>query len=157
MPKQRKPLSQTWRSFLDNHVKDLVSIDFFVVPTATFRILFVLIVLAHDRRRIVHFNVTEHPTARWTGEQIIHAFPDDAGPRYLLRDRDSIYGEEFKERIQAIGIEQIITSPRSSWQNPYCERLIGTFVVLNKRSVLWRSLLCGVRPDNTVTGALSRP
>jgi putative transposase len=90
MPKQRKPPSQTWRTFLDNHVKDLISIDFFVVPTATFRILFVLIVLAHDRRRIIHFNVTEHPTARWTGEQIIQAFPDDCSPLYLLRDRDGI-------------------------------------------------------------------
>ena len=124
MPKKRKPPSQTWRTFLDNHVNDLVSIDFFVVPTATFRILFVLIVLAHDRRRIVHFNVTEHPTARWTGEQIIQAFPDDSGPRYLLRDRDSIYGEEFKERIQAIGIEQIMAAPRSPWHNPFCECLI---------------------------------
>jgi len=126
MPKNRKPPSQTWRTFLDNHVKDLVSIDFFVVPTATFRILFVLIILAHDRRRIVHFNVTEHPTARWTGEQIIQAFPDESGPRYLLRDRDSIYGEEFRERIEAIGIEEVITAPRSPWQNPFCERLIGS-------------------------------
>ncbi len=126
MPKQRKPPSQTWRTFLDNHVKDLVSIDFFVVPTATFRILFVLVVLAHDRRRIVHFNVTEHPTARWTGEQMIQAFPDGTEPKYLLRDRDSIYGEEFRERIQAMGIEEIMAAPRSPWQNPFCERLIGS-------------------------------
>ena len=91
-----------------------------------FRILFVLIVLAHDRRRIVHFNVTEHPTARWTGEQIIQAFPDDSVPRYLLRDRDSIYGKEFRERIGAIGIEEVITTHGSPWQNPFCERLIGS-------------------------------
>jgi putative transposase len=126
MPKQRKPPSQTWHTFLDNHVKDLVSIDFFVVPTATFRILFVLVVLAHDRRRVVHFNVTEHPTVRWTGEQMVQAFPDGTEPKYLLRDRDNIYGEEFRERIQAIGIEEIMTAPRSPWQNPFCERLIGS-------------------------------
>jgi putative transposase len=126
MPKNRNRPSQTWRTFLDNHVKDLVSIDFFVVPTATFRVLFVLVVLAHDRRRVVHFNVTEYPTARWTGEQIIQAFPGGSEPRYLLRDRDRIYGEECKERIQAIGIEEIMTAPRSPWQNPFCERLIGS-------------------------------
>ncbi|MFN2196909.1 MAG: integrase core domain-containing protein [Anaerolineales bacterium] len=126
MPRKRKPPSQTWRTFLDNHVKDLVSIDFFVVPTATFRVLFVLVILAHDRRRVMHYNVTEHPTAYWTGEQIIQAFPGGSEPRYLLRDRDSIYGQEFRERIRAIGIEEILTAPRSPWQNPFCERLIGS-------------------------------
>jgi len=126
MPKKRVPPSQTWRTFLDNHVKDLVSIDFFVVPPSTFRVLFVLVVLAHDRRRVVHFNVTEHPTARWTGDQIIQAFPGGSEPRYLLRDRDSIYGIEFRERIRATGIEEIRTALRSPWQNPFCERLIGS-------------------------------
>ena len=113
MPKKGKPPSQTWRTFLDNHVKNLVSIDFFVVPTATFRVLFVLVVLAHDRRRVIHFNVTDHPTARRTGDQIIQAFPDGSEPRYLLRDRDGIYGGEFQERIQAIGIQEVKTAPRS--------------------------------------------
>jgi putative transposase len=126
MPKKRKPPSQTWRTFLDNHVKDLVSIDFLVVPTATFRILFVLLVLAHHRRRVLHFNVTEHPTALWTGEQLIQAFPGGTEPRYLVRDRDAIYGEEVRERVQAIGIEEVITAPRSPWQNPFAERLIGS-------------------------------
>jgi len=126
MPKKGKPPSQTWRAFLDNHLKNMVSIDFFVVPTATFRVLFALVVLCHDRRRVVYFNVTEHPTARWTGEQIIQAFPDGSEPRYLLRDRDRIYGEEFKERIQLIGIKEILTAPHSPWQNPFCERLIGS-------------------------------
>jgi transposase InsO family protein len=114
-----------------------------VVPTATFRILFVLVVLAHDRRRVVHFNVTEHPTARWTGEQMIQAFPDGTEPKYLLRDRDSIYGEEFRERIQAIGIEEIMTAPRSPWQNPFCERLIGSVRrdCLNHVIILGESLL----------------
>jgi len=126
MPKRKKPPSQTWRTFLDNHLKDLVSIDFLVVPTATFRVLFVLIVLAHHRRRVVHFNVTEHPTALWTAEQMIQAFPDGTAPRFLVRDRDRIYGEEFRERVKAIGIEEILTAPRSPWQSPFVERMIGT-------------------------------
>jgi hypothetical protein len=73
-------------------VQDLVALDFFVVPTVTFRVLFVLVILAHDRRRIVHFNITEHPTAQWTAQQVVEAFPWDETPRYLLRDRDHIYG-----------------------------------------------------------------
>lgn len=124
MPRRKNPPSQTWRTFLENHVKDLVSIDFFVVPTATFRILFVMVVLAHDRRRVVQINVTEHPTARWTGEQIIQSFPNGSEPKYILRDRDSVYGEEFRERIRSIGSQEVETAPRSPWQNPYCERLI---------------------------------
>ena len=90
MPRRRKPPSQTWRAFLDNHVKELVTIDFFAVPTATFRVLFVLLVLAHDRRRVVHFNVSEHPYAEWTALQIVQAFPLDTAPRYMLRDRDGV-------------------------------------------------------------------
>ena len=93
MPKRRPEPSQTWRTFLANHVRDLVSIDFFTVPTARLRVLFVLVVLAHHRRRVVHFNVTEHPTAAWTAQQIVEAFPDDSAPAYLLRDRDPVYGE----------------------------------------------------------------
>ena len=126
MPKRRKPPSQTWCAFLDNHLTDLVSIDFLVVPTATFRVLFVLIVLAHHRRRVVHFNVTGHPTALWTAEQIIQAFPDGTEPRYLLRDRDGVYGKDFRERVKAMAIEEVITAPRSPWQNPFAERLLGT-------------------------------
>jgi putative transposase len=126
MPRSTKPPSQTWRTFLDNHLLELVSIDFLVVPTATFRILFVLIVLAHNRRRVVHFNVTEHPTAAWTGEQLIQAFPDGTEPQYLLRDRDRIYGEVFRERVRVMGIEEVLTAPRSPWQNPFAERLNGT-------------------------------
>jgi putative transposase len=126
MPKSKTLPSQTWRTFLDNHLLELVSIDFLVVPTATFRILFVLIVLAHNRRRVVHLNVTEHPTALWTAEQIVQAFPDGTEPRYLLRDRDGIYGDVFRERIRAMGIEEVLTAPRSPWQNPFAERLLGT-------------------------------
>jgi transposase InsO family protein len=126
MAHQRKQPSQTWRTFLDNHVTDLASIDFFTVPTATFRILYVFIVLSHDRRRIVHFNVAEHPTAQWTAQQLVEAFPFDSAPRYLLRDRDGIYGETVRQRIKSLGIEDVITAPRSPWQNPFVERVIGS-------------------------------
>ena len=126
MPRRRKPRSQTWRAFLQNHTKDLVSIDFFVVPTATFRILYVFLVLEHERRRIVHFNVTEGPSARWTGQQLVNAFPYDSAPKYVIRDRDKIYGADFVRRVRALGIEQVLTAPQSPWQNPYCERVIGT-------------------------------
>ena len=96
MVKHRKPPSQTWRSFLENHVKQLVSVDFFVVPSLSFRILCVFLALAHERRRVVHFNVTDHPTAEWAAAQLIQAFPWDTAPRYLLRDRDRIYGDAFR-------------------------------------------------------------
>jgi transposase InsO family protein len=126
MPRRRKPPSQTWRTFLRNHVHDLVSVDFFVVPTATFRVLYVFLILEHERRRIVHFNVTEGPSARWVGQQLINAFPYDSAPKYLIPDRDKIYGAAFVRRVRAMGIEQVLTAPRSPWQNPYCERVIGT-------------------------------
>jgi transposase InsO family protein len=126
MPLRRKPPSHSWRAFLQNHTEDLVSIDFFVVPTATFRVLYVFLVLEHERRRIVHFNVTEGPSARWTGQQLVNAFPYDSAPKYLMRDRDKIYGVDFVRRVRAMGIEQVLTAPRSPWQSPYCERVIGT-------------------------------
>src|SRR5437899_7086857 len=100
LSKRRSPPSQTWRTFLANHVRDLVSIDFFTVPTARLRVLFVLVVLHHHRRRVVHFNVTEHPTAAWTTQQLVDAFPDDSAPPYLLRDRDSVYGQAFRRRVK---------------------------------------------------------
>jgi putative transposase len=102
------------------------AIDFFVVPTATFRSLYVFVVLAHERRRIVHCNVTNAPCAQWTGQQIINAFPDESAPRYLHRDRDAIYGSEFISRVRAMGIEQVVSAARSPWQNPYLERMIGS-------------------------------
>jgi putative transposase len=126
MVRHRKPPSQSWRTFLNNHAKDLVSIDFFTVPTVTFRVLFVFVILAHDRRRVVHFNVTESPGAKWTAQQIVEAFPWNTAPRYLLRDRDGIYGHEFTSRVDHMGIQDVKTAPRSPWQNPYVERLIGT-------------------------------
>jgi len=92
MVKRRGSPSQTWRTFLENHGKEIIALDFFTVPSATFRILFVLIILSHDRRRILHVNVTEHPTAAWTARQLLEASGFDEEPRYLLRDRDAIYG-----------------------------------------------------------------
>jgi putative transposase len=124
--KIRKPPSQTWKTFLSNHAHDIAGIDFFTIPTATFRNLYCFVVLLHSRRQIIHFNITAHPTASWTAQQIIEAFPEDTAPRFLLRDRDLIYGAEFRNRVKAMQIEELITAPHSPWQNPYTERLIGS-------------------------------
>jgi putative transposase len=121
-----KPPSPTWKTFLQNHVKDLIALDFFVVPTVTHTVLFVLVIMAHERRRVVHFNVTEHPTAAWTAQQVVDAFPWAEAPRYLVRDRDRIYGASFRRRVRHMGIEEVVIAPRSPWQNPYVERLIGS-------------------------------
>ncbi|MDA2925591.1 integrase core domain-containing protein, partial [Acidobacteria bacterium AH-259-L09] len=126
MIRARKPPSQSWRTFLDNHLEELVSIDFFTVPTLTLRVLFVFLVLSDHRRRVVHFNVTDSPTAKWTALQIVQAFPWDTSPRCLLRDRDGIYGHDFVRWVRSVGIEEVKIAPRSPWQNPYVERLIGT-------------------------------
>src|SRR3982751_3259258 len=126
LARRRKPPSQTWRTFLENHLQSLVSVDFFTVPTIRFQILYVFLVLAHERRRIVHFAVTAHPTAEWTAHQLREAFPWDTAPRYLLRDRDRIFGQEFVEQVKAMGIKQVLSAPRSPWQRAYVERVIGT-------------------------------
>ncbi|MFV1951658.1 MAG: integrase core domain-containing protein [Nitrospinota bacterium] len=141
MVKSRKPASPTWRAFLRNHARDLVSLDFFVVPTVKFNVLFVLVVLSHYRRRVVHFNVTKNPTAKWTAQQIVEAFPWDTAQKYLLRDRDGVYGSYFRKRTKNMGIEEVIIAPRSPWQNPFAERLIGSIrreclnhvIVLNEK------------------------
>jgi transposase InsO family protein len=124
--RQRKPPSPTWRTFLDNHLQSLASVDFFTVPTIRFQILYVFLVLAHDRRRILHFNVTAHPTAEWTAQQLRDAFPWDAAPRYLLRDRDRIFGDDFTKQVQDMGIKEVLSTPRAPWQRAYVERVIGT-------------------------------
>ncbi len=137
------PPSPTWRTFLTAHASQLASVDFFTVPTATFRVLFVLVVLSHDRRRVVHVNVTDHPTVAWTRQQIREAFPGDAAPTYLVRDRDSIYGPDFGDFLQRFGIDDLVTAPHSPWQNPFVERVIGTLrrecldhvIVWNERSL----------------------
>ena len=138
-----KPPSQTWRAFLVNHAEQMASIDFFTVPTATFRVLFVFVVLAHARRRVLHFQVTEHPTQEWTMQQIREACPWEQVPRYLLRDRDAIYGRDFAALTQDMGMEEVVTAPRAPWQNPYVERLVGSIrrecldhvIVWNQRSL----------------------
>ncbi len=118
--------SQTWRTFLDNHARDLIALDFFTVPKATFQILFVLIVLSQDRRRILHVNVTKRPTALWTARQLLEVCGMEESPRFLLRDRDAIYGVEFRRQVAALEMDEIMTAPRSPWQNPYAERVIGS-------------------------------
>jgi transposase InsO family protein len=111
---------------LDNHAAALVSMDFFTVPTLTGRILFVLVLLAHQRRRVVHLAITDHPTAAWTAQQVIEAFPEETAPRYLVRDRDAIYSDVFRRRVAGMDIREVVSAPSSPWQNPYAERLIGS-------------------------------
>jgi transposase InsO family protein len=125
MARRRRPPSQTWRTFLTNHVHQIVAADFFVVPTATCRLLFVLVVLAHDRRRVVHTAVTAHPTAAWAAQQFREAFPWDQAPRYLIRDRDRVF-QAVKATVEAMGTEEVLTAPRCPWQNAYAERFIGS-------------------------------
>ena len=137
IPKRRTPPSQTWPTFLTNHVQDLVSIDFFV-PTARLRVLFVLVVLAHQRRRVLHFNVTEYPTAAWTAQQIVDTFPGDTAPAYLLRDRDAIYGHSFRQRVKGMQIHEVLTAARSpravpSRNNSSVKRVIDHVLVLSER------------------------
>jgi putative transposase len=122
----RRPSSPSWRAFLKTHVTELVALDFFTVPTVGFKVFFVLIVLAHDRRKALHFNVTEHPTAQWTGRQLVGAFPWEIVPKYLLRDHDAVYVERLQRRVANLGIEQVLNAPRSPWQNAYAERQIGS-------------------------------
>ncbi len=124
MVRKRKPPSQTWRTFLANHVPDIAACDFFTVPTVTFRVLYVFIVLRHDRRQVVHFSVTTNPYAEWAAQQIVDVFPYEEAPRFLLRD--GIYGDYFQNRVKGMGVEEVLIAPRSPWQNPYCERMIGS-------------------------------
>ena len=143
LPRSRKPPSQTWRTFLTNHLAQTAAIDFFTVPTATFRVLFVFVVLSHERRRVLHFGVTEHPTQEWTMQQMREAFPWDQAPRFVLRDRDAIYGTDFAAMTRDMGMEEVLTAPRSPWQNPFVERLVGSIrrecldhvIVWNERSL----------------------
>ena len=126
MPRRQAPPSQGWRTFLRNHAPDIAAIDLFVVPTIGFRVLYGLVIVNLARRRLVWVNVTAHPTAEWIARQITEAFPWDQAPRYLIRDRDSVYGGAFVRRLSAIGIRDHPIAPRSPWQNAYVERLIGT-------------------------------
>ena len=125
MGRRRQPPSQTWRTFLRNHIGQVVAADFFVVPTATYRLLFVMVLLAHNRRRIRHVAVTAHPTAAWAAQQLREAFPWAEAPRYLLHDRDHAFGH-LRMTANAMGIEELLTAPRSPWQNAFVERFIGS-------------------------------
>ena len=137
----KRPPSQTWTTFLQNHIGEIVAIDFFTEPTIRLRVLFVFLLLEHQRRKVLHFAVAEHPSAEWVTQQMVEAFADRDATRYLIRDRDAIYGNEFRRRLQSLGMKEIITAPRSPWQNAFAERLIGSIrrgcldhiVVLNQR------------------------
>lgn len=122
----RRNPSITWKAFLKNEAKAIAGIDFFTVATVNFRVLYVFVVVMHDRRRVIHFNVTEHPSAEWTAQQIVEAFPWETAPKYLLRDNDGIYGKKFTKRVKGMGVKEVRTACRSPWQNPYTERLIGS-------------------------------
>lgn len=122
----KRPPSQTWKTFLKNHIGELVSVDFFTVPTVSFRVLFVFLVLEHQRRRVLHFGITDHPTAEWAAQQIVETFADRDVPRHLIRDRDGVYGNAFQHRLRALEIKEVMTAPRSPWQNGFVERLIGS-------------------------------
>jgi transposase InsO family protein len=126
MIRPRRPPSPTWRSFLTNHASQIAAVDFFTVYTIAFKVFYCFVVLSHDRRRIIHFNVTQNPTAEWTAQQIIEAFPYNTAARFLLHDRDSVYGSAFRRRVKGMGIEEVTTAYRSPWQNPYVERVIGS-------------------------------
>ena len=140
-PADGDPPSQSWKTFLQNHLGEIVAIDFFKVPTIRLQVLFVFLVIEHKRRKVLHFGVTEHPTTGWTAQQLVETFSDRDDKYYLIRDRDSIYGLEFRGRVQSLGIKEVLSAPRSLRQNANAERLIGSIgreclehvVVLSRR------------------------
>jgi len=141
MARNPGPSAQTWRTFIWNHMSEMVAVDFLTVHTATFKTIYVFVILSLERRRVIHFNVTTNPTAEWTSLQLTQAFPFDSAPRFLIRDRDGIYGKQVVDTIETLGIKQVVISRRSPWQNGYCERVIGSIrrecldhiIVLNDR------------------------
>ena len=139
MVRGRTPPSQSWKTFLRNHAEAIVAIDMCVVPTLTFDRLFAFLVLGHDRRQLLWFEVTRYPTAEWLARQITEAFPWASAPAYLVRDNDGAYGHVFTSRLRAMGIRDRPVSPRSPWQNGHMERLIGTL----RRECLDRMLIFG--------------
>ena len=126
MVKRRGPPSQGWRTFLRNHAPGIAAMDLFVVPTIGFKLLYAFVILRLDRRNLVWINVTARPTAEWVARQITEAFPWDEAPRYMIRDRDCIYGVVVTRRLRAMGIRDKPIAPASPWQNPFIERLIGS-------------------------------
>ena len=137
----RRPPSQTWRTFLENHAKDIWAVDLFTVQTVTLQTLYAIVFIGHDRRRIVHVNVTRHPTAEWVWRQLLEATPWGLQPRHLIRDRDRCYGSDFVARASRIGIHTILTPVRAPNANAVAERVIGTLrrecldhmIVVNER------------------------
>ena len=136
----RKRPSQNWQTFLKNHSKEIISMDFFSVPTLNFKIVYVLVVIEHHRRKVIHFNVTKHPTSFWTAQQVRNSMYDDNQYKYVVRDRDSKYGNYYKSIISEMGMKEVVTSYKSPWQNCYVERLIGSirrealdhFIIINE-------------------------
>jgi transposase InsO family protein len=126
MAKGRVPPSQGWKTFLRNHVNGIAAIDLFVVPTLSFQLLYGLVVLRLDRRQILRLGVTAHPSAEWIARQLTEACGWEYAPQYVIRDRDSVYGESFTRCLRAMGIRDRPTAPRSPWQDGYCERVIGS-------------------------------
>jgi transposase InsO family protein len=126
MARRRGPPSQGWKTFLSNHADGIAAMDLFVVPTISFRLLYGLLIMGHGRRQILWFGVTSHPTAEWIANQLTEACGWEQAPRYLIRDRDGVYGEVFVRRLRSIGIRDRPASPRSPWQNGCAERLIGS-------------------------------
>ena len=126
MARGRRPPSQGWKTFLHNHAHGIASMDLFVVPTISFRLLYGLLVLQHDRRQILWLGVTAHPTGEWISHQLTEAYGWKVAPRYIIRDRDAVYGDVFIRRLRAMGIRDRPTAARSPWQNGYCERAIGS-------------------------------
>jgi transposase InsO family protein len=125
LPGRRR--SQRWRTFLRNHLHETIAIDFAVVPTIRFKLLYVFVVLDLSRRGILHIGVTRHPTAEWTGQRLLESLPWDSHQlRFLIRDRDGIYSREFRKRADSLDLTQMVTARASPWQNGYCERVIGT-------------------------------
>jgi hypothetical protein len=126
MVKRRGPPSQGWRTFLRNHAPDIAAMNLFVVPTIGFDLLYAFVIVCLDRRELVWINVTTNPRAEWIARQLTKAFPWDEAPRYLIRDRDRIYGAILKYRLRAMGIRDKPTAPAPLWQNGFAERLIGS-------------------------------
>jgi len=126
MAKRGRGSSQTWKTFLRNHMAGIAAMDFLVVPTVGFKLLFVLVILKHQRRRLISLTVTTNPTAQWIAHQITEAFPWNDAPEHLIRDRDASYGHVVTRRLAAMGIRDHPTAPRSPWQNGHAERLIGS-------------------------------
>jgi transposase InsO family protein len=126
MVRRRDPPSQGWRTFLRNHADGIAAMDMLVVPTISFRLLYGLLILHHDRRQILWLGVTAPPTAEWISHQLTKAYGWKVAPRYIIRDRDAVYGDVFIRRLRAVSIRDRPTAPRSPWQNGYCERVIGS-------------------------------